>query len=221
MMPRAVAVAIIVPLLVGLAAGDLISEPAPTPAVVAPVPATAPCAAALESTGTQAIGAFVPQCDEGGGYEPRQCSGSTGYCWCVDAEGTAISEELPSWEEGASTAEDCAALRESTGGSVLVTGAQGEGGDAPGAVDEDSDKLGLIFVLAFASLVVLPVALVFVLRRTCAKPPDEQGSRTSLVDESDKGAASGEGEGGGDEEEGAEEGRKSETTPLSRSSTGA
>ena len=86
-------------------------------------------------------------------------------------------------------------------------------------MDEDSDKLGLIFVLAFASLVVLPVALVFVLRRTCAKPPDEQGSRTSLVDESDKGAASGEGEGGGgDEEEGAEEGRKSETTPLSRSS---
>ena len=114
MMPRAVAVAIIVPLLVGLAAGDLISEPAPTPAVVAPVPATAPCAAALESTETQAIGAFVPQCDEGGGYEPRQCSGSTGYCWCVDAEGTAISDELPSWEEGASTAEDCAALREST-----------------------------------------------------------------------------------------------------------
>ena len=92
MMPRAVAVAIIVPLLVGLAAGDVISEPAPTLAVVAPVPATAPCAAALESTETQAIGAFVPQCDEGGGYEPRQCSGSTGYCWCVDAEGTAISD---------------------------------------------------------------------------------------------------------------------------------
>ncbi|XP_018535865.1 ladderlectin-like [Lates calcarifer] len=31
-----------------------------------------------------AIGAFCPQCDAKGNYRPQQCSGSTGYCWCVN-----------------------------------------------------------------------------------------------------------------------------------------
>ena len=30
------------------------------------------------------IGQFVPQCDKDGNYNARQCSGSTGSCWCVD-----------------------------------------------------------------------------------------------------------------------------------------
>lgn len=49
------------------------------------------CAAALAATGTQnVIGSYVPQCDEAGNYEPVQCHGSTGYCWCSDTQGNEI-----------------------------------------------------------------------------------------------------------------------------------
>ncbi|XP_028286323.1 hemopexin-like [Parambassis ranga] len=34
-----------------------------------------------------AVGAFVPQCDPEGQYTPKQCHGSTGFCWCVDSRG--------------------------------------------------------------------------------------------------------------------------------------
>ncbi|XP_073481639.1 thyroglobulin-like isoform X5 [Aquarana catesbeiana] len=37
------------------------------------------------------IGGFVPQCDEKGSYQPQQCHGSTGYCWCVNAIGEEIA----------------------------------------------------------------------------------------------------------------------------------
>ncbi|XP_040204701.1 thyroglobulin-like isoform X13 [Rana temporaria] len=37
------------------------------------------------------IGGFVPQCDEKGSYQPKQCHGSTGYCWCVSAIGEEIA----------------------------------------------------------------------------------------------------------------------------------
>ncbi|XP_063055736.1 uncharacterized protein LOC134449623 isoform X2 [Engraulis encrasicolus] len=37
------------------------------------------------------IGAFVPQCDEQGRFRPLQCSGSTGYCWCVNSQGQEIN----------------------------------------------------------------------------------------------------------------------------------
>ncbi|XP_045919984.1 thyroglobulin-like [Micropterus dolomieu] len=30
------------------------------------------------------IGGFVPKCDGNGNFLPQQCSGSTGYCWCVN-----------------------------------------------------------------------------------------------------------------------------------------
>ncbi|XP_070400308.1 nidogen-2 isoform X5 [Nothobranchius furzeri] len=33
------------------------------------------------------LGAYVPQCDEHGHYQPQQCHGSTGHCWCVDDKG--------------------------------------------------------------------------------------------------------------------------------------
>ncbi|XP_031707889.1 nidogen-2 isoform X2 [Anarrhichthys ocellatus] len=33
------------------------------------------------------IGVFIPLCDAEGQYLPRQCSGSSGYCWCVDSRG--------------------------------------------------------------------------------------------------------------------------------------
>lgn len=30
------------------------------------------------------IGSYCPQCDRNGDFLPKQCWGSTGYCWCVD-----------------------------------------------------------------------------------------------------------------------------------------
>ncbi|XP_053292926.1 nidogen-1 [Pleuronectes platessa] len=35
-------------------------------------------------------GQYIPTCDENGAYEPMQCHGSTGYCWCVDQNGQEI-----------------------------------------------------------------------------------------------------------------------------------
>ncbi|XP_039890326.1 nidogen-1 [Simochromis diagramma] len=37
------------------------------------------------------IGAYIPTCDNNGQYEPMQCHGSTGHCWCVDQNGQEIS----------------------------------------------------------------------------------------------------------------------------------
>nr|ADJ38350.1 nidogen-1 [Tetraodon nigroviridis] len=35
-------------------------------------------------------GHYIPRCDENGAYEPTQCHGSSGYCWCVDRDGQEI-----------------------------------------------------------------------------------------------------------------------------------
>ncbi|XP_068958693.1 HLA class II histocompatibility antigen gamma chain isoform X2 [Petaurus breviceps papuanus] len=35
-------------------------------------------------------GMFCPKCDENGNYEPLQCHGSTGFCWCVYPNGTEV-----------------------------------------------------------------------------------------------------------------------------------
>ncbi|XP_040283641.1 uncharacterized protein LOC120997603 isoform X5 [Bufo bufo] len=43
------------------------------------------------SGGQPLPGAFIPDCDEEGNYNPKQCHGSTGYCWCVDENGAEIS----------------------------------------------------------------------------------------------------------------------------------
>ncbi|KAM4607761.1 nidogen-1 [Polymixia lowei] len=37
------------------------------------------------------VGHYVPTCDEHGAYQPVQCHGSTGYCWCVDRNGQEIT----------------------------------------------------------------------------------------------------------------------------------
>ncbi|XP_076878389.1 saxiphilin-like [Brachyhypopomus gauderio] len=36
-------------------------------------------------------GVFIPQCDADGNYKPVQCSGSTGYCWCVNSMGQEVA----------------------------------------------------------------------------------------------------------------------------------
>uniref|UniRef100_A0A3B3ZZ90 Thyroglobulin type-1 domain-containing protein n=1 Tax=Periophthalmus magnuspinnatus TaxID=409849 RepID=A0A3B3ZZ90_9GOBI len=41
----------------------------------------------IQTQGRPLIGAYVPQCDADGEYSAEQCHGSTGYCWCVDANG--------------------------------------------------------------------------------------------------------------------------------------
>ncbi|XP_039649363.1 nidogen-2 isoform X2 [Perca fluviatilis] len=41
----------------------------------------------MEQGGPPSPGAFIPQCDSDGQYQPLQCHGSTGHCWCVDIRG--------------------------------------------------------------------------------------------------------------------------------------
>ena len=55
-----------------------------------PVNATQPCYAItylFNRSNTSrlgaAIGSFIPRCDTDGSFQPIQCHGSTGYCWCV------------------------------------------------------------------------------------------------------------------------------------------
>ena len=38
----------------------------------------------------QVLGAFVPQCQPDGSYKPVQCHALTGFCWCVDGNGTRV-----------------------------------------------------------------------------------------------------------------------------------
>ncbi|XP_029306242.1 nidogen-1 isoform X2 [Cottoperca gobio] len=42
------------------------------------------------------VGQYIPTCDENGRYEPMQCHGSTGHCWCVDRNG----QEIPGSRSG-------------------------------------------------------------------------------------------------------------------------
>ncbi|XP_068183596.1 nidogen-1 [Antennarius striatus] len=42
------------------------------------------------------VGQYIPTCDENGAYEPMQCHGSTGQCWCVDRRG----QEIPGTRSG-------------------------------------------------------------------------------------------------------------------------
>lgn len=40
--------------------------------------------------GRPAPGVFVPECDTNGNFKGTQCHESSGFCWCVDAEGNEI-----------------------------------------------------------------------------------------------------------------------------------
>uniref|UniRef100_A0A4W5R5T5 Nidogen 1 n=1 Tax=Hucho hucho TaxID=62062 RepID=A0A4W5R5T5_9TELE len=44
-----------------------------------------------------AVSQYVPTCDQHGAYEPTQCHGSIGQCWCVDGNG----QEIPNTRTGA------------------------------------------------------------------------------------------------------------------------
>ena len=48
-------------------------------------------ASKLGSNSLQPVGRFIPQCAEDGTYSQIQCWASTGYCWCVDAEGREVA----------------------------------------------------------------------------------------------------------------------------------
>ncbi|XP_014909284.1 nidogen-2 isoform X5 [Poecilia latipinna] len=87
------------------------------------VPTTSP-------DGVTLFGAYVPQCDENGLYVPKQCHGSTGYCWCVDSRGqertaTRTGPGLPSidcrFEEPEAPKTHCQRHRD----SVQTTGPDG------------------------------------------------------------------------------------------------
>ncbi|XP_076021107.1 CD74 molecule, major histocompatibility complex, class II invariant chain a [Genypterus blacodes] len=48
------------------------------------------CQVERERTPSGLLGAFKPQCDVDGSYQPIQCLHSTGNCWCVDKDGKRI-----------------------------------------------------------------------------------------------------------------------------------
>lgn len=41
------------------------------------------------------MGTYVAQCKADGSWEPKQCHGSTGHCWCVDSEGKRLGSAVP------------------------------------------------------------------------------------------------------------------------------
>uniref|UniRef100_A0A4W5K2F4 Thyroglobulin type-1 domain-containing protein n=1 Tax=Hucho hucho TaxID=62062 RepID=A0A4W5K2F4_9TELE len=49
-----------------------------------------PCERARDAAIIGPIGAYIPTCDHAGQYTPKQCFGSTGYCWCVTITGQKI-----------------------------------------------------------------------------------------------------------------------------------
>uniref|UniRef100_A0A8B9L2A0 Nidogen 1 n=1 Tax=Astyanax mexicanus TaxID=7994 RepID=A0A8B9L2A0_ASTMX len=50
-----------------------------------------------------AVGQYAPTCDAYGEYEPTQCHGSTGHCWCVDRNG----QEIPGTRTGPGSTPTC------------------------------------------------------------------------------------------------------------------
>jgi len=45
------------------------------------------------------LGCYIPECTEDCEWVPMQCWSSTGYCWCVDQDGTEIEgTSTPAWQ---------------------------------------------------------------------------------------------------------------------------
>ena len=57
------------------------------------------------------LGCYIPQCTDDCNWEPMQCWGSTGYCWCVDESGVELEgTSIPSWQgfpDCENTIEEC------------------------------------------------------------------------------------------------------------------
>lgn len=52
-----------------------------------------------EALQSNAIGRYIPQCNEEGNYRKFQVHGSTGYLWCVDeTTGERTTEPKPAYE---------------------------------------------------------------------------------------------------------------------------
>ena len=41
------------------------------------------------------MGTYIAQCKADGSWESKQCHGSTGFCWCVDADGRRLGSAIP------------------------------------------------------------------------------------------------------------------------------
>lgn len=54
-----------------------------------------PCWNKRKKMGRPLLGAYVPQCTNTGFYHPKQCHGSTGYCWCVNKTGLKQAMSVP------------------------------------------------------------------------------------------------------------------------------
>ncbi|KAM3927042.1 HLA class II histocompatibility antigen gamma chain isoform 2-T2 [Leptodactylus fuscus] len=67
-----------------------IPDPTPEPQdnMVTGAPVKTPCQ--LQAEQQRMLGGYVPQCDEKGDYEPKQCWRGTGYCWCSYKNGTEV-----------------------------------------------------------------------------------------------------------------------------------
>ncbi|XP_071019988.1 saxiphilin-like [Oncorhynchus clarkii lewisi] len=59
-------------------------------------------------------GVYVPTCDATGRYTPEQCSGSTGYCWCVNSSG----QKIPGTETPPGTAINCSTKMKGVGSKM-------------------------------------------------------------------------------------------------------
>ena len=81
-----------------------------------------PCAVELSQTVAMA-GAPTPTCDEQGGYQPVQCFGSVGTCWCAAEDGTEIDGTRSMCRGPCSvTPESCLAARASGGAAGYGNG---------------------------------------------------------------------------------------------------